>query len=247
MARTLKKLGVIGGLGPITTACFTEMVVRLTDVRTDQEHIELLIRHAPQIPDRTRYILGQSTESPVEPMVEIGNWLADGGADFIVIPCITAHHFFPAFRERIHTRVLNAVEEVAARLQKWGYRRVGIMATDGSVRSGLFQKALSGAGITCVVPSEERQRDVMHVIYQNVKANLPVELERFANVARELRENGAEIIILGCTELSLVKRDYPIGPGFLDALEVLAVAGITYCGAPLRPDWEAQYQKDVTV
>ena len=109
------------------------------------------------------------------------------------------------------------------------------MATTGTVRTELFQRALEREGVGCVLPDEDHQAMVMRVIYDDVKAGRPVEPEVFEAAASHLRAQGAECLILGCTELSLANRDRPLGPGCLDALEVLARAAVLACGKPLRP------------
>ena len=88
-----------------------------------------------------------------------------------------------------------------------------------------------------VLPSAERQRDVMSLIYDNIKANLPADMARFDAVRQELKANGAQAVVLGCTELSLIKRDYPIGHGFIDAMEVLARAAVCRCGGTLKAEY----------
>ena len=92
--------------------------------------------------------------------------------------------------------------------------------------------------IAFAVPSDEGQQKVMHLIYGNVKAGLPVETELFREVSEELRGMGSQCIILGCTELSLIKRDYPVGSGYLDALEVLAMCSVIRCEKPLKPQYQ---------
>jgi len=77
----------------------------------------------------------------------------------------------------------------------------------------------------------------MQIIYKNVKAGVPVEMDRFKKISKELRDNGAQVIILGCTELSLVKRDYDIGSGYIDALEVLAKVSVCECGGKLKKEY----------
>ena len=79
----------------------------------------------------------------------------------------------------------------------------------------------------------------MHLIYENIKAGNPPELDRFRAVQKELTDKGAEVIILGCTELSLIKRDYPIGPGFLDTMEVLAQQAVLRCEKLLKPQYRS--------
>ena len=108
--------------------------------------------------------------------------------------------------------------------------KVGIMATDGTLEVGLFQRALSEAGITPVTPDESNQREVMRMIYEQVKSGRAVDLEAFHAVAHSMRVQGAQCIILGCTELSVIKQTLEIGTGFLDAMEVLAAMAVNACG-----------------
>jgi len=117
------------------------------------------------------------------------------------------------------------------------------MATTGTVTSGLFQKRLEQMGVESVSPSEDRQKDVMHLIFDCIKANRSADMERFYLVEEELRDKGAEVIILGCTELSLIKRDHDIGPGFLDALEVLAQRSVIRCGARIKEEYRCLITK----
>lgn len=232
----MRKLGVIGGLGPMATALFMEMVIEMTAARTDQEHIEMLIHSCPQIPDRTNYILGLSQDNPAPPMIKIGRELAGQGAEVIAIPCITANYFYQSLTEEIPAKIINVIDEVCVYLKERGIRRAGLMATSGTIESRLFQQAFSQYGCELVIPSPEKQQDVMHIIYENVKANRPVELERFFGVARELRCMGAEVIILGCTELSVVRQHCRIGSGYLDAMQLMAKCAVEECGS-LRDEY----------
>ena len=97
---------------------------------------------------------------------------------------------------------------------------------------------LEDNGMEIVCPSSDRQKDVMHIIYNNVKSNMPADMDRFRRVGDELKATGAEAIILGCTELSLVKRDNFIGPGYIDAMEVLAQQSLLLCGSVLKKEYE---------
>ena len=236
-------LGVIGGLGPMATAYFMELVTDMTDAATDQEHLEMLIYSVPSVPDRTRYILDNTSENPLPDMLRIGQLLSRQGAQRIAIPCVTAHYFFRELEKGIPVPVINGVREVALHLQSHGITRVGIMATDGTIQSRVFHRELEECGIEAVIPTAARQADVMCLIFDDIKAGLPVDMERFAAVAQELRENGAQAIILGCTELSLIKRDHTIGPGFLDAMEILAQQAVLQCGKPLKEQYRSLISK----
>ena len=227
----MKRLGIIGGLGPMATAYFLQLIVDMTDAVTDQEHIEIVLHSKPQIPDRTKFILGMSDENPMSQLLEVGKSLVAQGAEVIAIPCITAHFFQKQLEKEIACPILHAIEETARYLKEEQIHHVGIMATDGTINSRLFQQILMKYDITCTVPDEIGQSKVMHVIYDNVKAGQPIEIEVFETVAKELFAKGTEVILLGCTELSMVKRDYEIGTGFLDVMEVLARQAVLTCGA----------------
>ena len=233
----MKKAGIIGGLGPMAMVYFLQLITEMTDAATDQEHIELLVHSKPQTPDRTGYILGKSLENPLPVLTEVGVNLKQSGADFIAIPCITAHYFQQDLEGQIGCPILHAIKETAVYLQSEQVTEVGLMATDGTVESKLFQQILGQYGITCHVPGQENQANVMHLIYNNVKAGKQPEMERFQKVAEELFQSGAQVVLLGCTELSLIKRDNVLPEGFLDVLEVLARQVVLAADAPLKPEY----------
>ena len=231
-----KKLGVIGGLGPLATAYFYELVTEFTKIRTEQDHLEIILYSRPSIPDRTAYILDRSKPSPLPGIITAGKDLCAIGAEVIALPCVTAHYFYNDYEGEIHAEVIHMPRETAAELKSAGVKTAGIMATDGTVHSGVLETALREQGISAVLPSPERQADVMELIYGCVKAGKPLDMEKFFTVANELRQKGAEVIILGCTELSLFKRR-EIGPGFIDVLEVLAKRSIERCGGTVREEY----------
>ena len=214
----------------MATALFMKMVVEMTDAATDQDHIEMIIYNCPQIPDRTRFILGLSDQDPAPEMIEIGEKLAAQGVELIAVPCITANYFYERLSGGIHAEIIDIINELYAYLVKRNIRCAGLMATSGTIESRLFQGIFQDHGCKLVLPSKERQQDVMHVIYHNIKANRPVEMERFLAASEELREAGAEVIILGCTELSVVRETYQIGEGFLDAMQLMAKCAVERCG-----------------
>ena len=233
-----KELGVIGGLGPMATAYFLELVVKMTDAKKDCEHVPMIIFNHPSIPDRTDYILGKSKESPLDVIVSLGKTLVGLGADIISIPCITAHYFYDDILREIGIPVINMLEETANYLKANQINEVGLMATDGTIRAGFFVDLLENRGIKVHIPGETSQKKVMSIIYDDIKANKPFDINKFKLVERELREAGAQVIILGCMELSLIKKDGKTGPGFLDAMEVLAIKSIELTGANVKAEYK---------
>lgn len=230
----MKKLGVIGGLGPMATAYFFELVIRMTDAKTDQEHIEIWIHNCPSIPDRTAYLFDHTKENPVSLMLASGRELSRQGVDIIAIPCITAHYFHEELTRKISVPIIHAIEETVCHLKKYHKKTIGILATDGTVASGLFQKELEKNHMDWILPDKECQQYVMDLIYKDVKAGEHIEIDKFYKVTDMLRQKGAETILLGCTELSLIKREFDVGEGVLDAMEVLAKCSVERCGAPLK-------------
>ena len=226
----MKTLGVIGGLGPMATAYFMQLIIDMTDASTDQEHIPMIIYNCPQIPDRTNYLLGKSKENPGPQIIECGRKIENAGAELIAIPCITAHALFPEIEKELNIPVLHIIKETAAYLKSEGVKKIGLEATDGTVQTGVFQRELERQGIEVILPSAEKQEMVMHIIYNNVKAGRRVDMDRFGQIEAELHEKGAEVIVLGCTELSMISRDEKIGHGYLDAMEVLARAAVLKSG-----------------
>ena len=232
------RLGVIGGLGPMATAYYLELVIRMTDVERDQDHLELIVMNIPSIPDRTAYILGKSTENPLIPMVELGKQMKALGATAVATPCVTAHYFHEDLQTGIGLPVIHVIRQTAQLLQQSGIRRVGLMATDGTVQSGIFQRQVEELGMELVLPDEEGQQGVMTLIYNQVKAGRKPDMRLFCTIRDQLFQSGAEVVILGCTELSLLKKEQELGDGILDVLDVLAKESVLACGKPVKPEYE---------
>lgn len=222
----------------MATAYYLELVVSMTHVQRDQDHPRIMVMNDPTIPDRTAYILGESGESPLPAMAELGRQLKTLGAGVLATPCITAHYFHEELQSETGLPMIHAIRSVAELLKESGIRRVGLMATDGTVRSGIFQRQVEALGMELVLPSAEGQKGVMTLIYDQVKAGVAPDLALFTSIRDELREYGAEVVVLGCTELSLLKKDFDLGDGILDALEVLAKESVKACGKPVKPEYD---------
>lgn len=238
----MKKLGILGGLGPMATAYFFQLIIQMTQAETDQEHIESIIYNCPSIPDRTQFILGKSACSPLPAMIETIQKLACQGADICAIPCITAHYFHKELTDAVPVPIIHGIKETASYLKQRNIKKAGIMATDGTVQTMLFSQEFQKKEITCIYPSALCQSYIMELIYKNIKAGLPIEIDKFHTVSKELYASGAEVILLGCTELSMIKKDFSVGSGCLDVMEVLAKCCVEMCGARLK----TQYNELIT-
>lgn len=232
-------LGVIGGLGPMASAYFIELLTAMTDAKRDQDHLKMMLYSVPSLPDRTDYILGKSDCSPLPGLVDAGKVLKEAGAECLAIPCVTAHYFHTDLERQVGIPIIHAIRESAWTLKKAGVCRVGLMATDGTVKSGLFQSEFEKHGISVVLPDEEGQRAVMSFIYDDVKKGKSPDLPSFEAQKEKLLQGGAQVVLLGCTELSMIKKEHQSLNGVLDVMEVLAKASLEACGMPIRKEYRS--------
>lgn len=227
---TPKVLGILGGLGPMATVYFYEMLTRHTKALRDQDHIDVIINSRATTPDRTSYILGQSSENPFDIMAADAARLVTFGADVIAIPCNTAHYFYDRLNATIPIPILNMVEETVLYAKARGCKKVGILATAGTVQTGTYQRVCEKHALPCRVPGAAAQAAVMDVIYGDIKSGQRADLAKFGMAVDELRAAGCDRVILGCTELSLVKRDEHLNSFYIDSMEVLAKNAIVTFG-----------------
>ena len=229
--RDKKILGILGGLGPMSSVYFYEMLTSHTAVDCDQQHINILISSRADTPDRTDYILGRSSENPLPVMRAEVARLARAGAELVAIPCNTAHYFYEGVSEDSPVPILNIIQETSDYCSRLGLSKVGVLATAGTVASGAYREALEAKGIGYMTASNADQAVVNELIYGSIKRGKEPDLDEFLRVADSLTSHGCERIILGCTELSLLKRNCRLGIRFIDSLEVLAIRAICECGA----------------
>lgn len=234
-----KTIGILGGMGPEATAYFFNLIVKLTDAATDQEHIPIVIYNDPRIPPRTDALLGLG-QSPKRRLREGVRRLEKAGASFIVIPCITAHAFLPAMREVAGIPILDVPRETAAWAKAHfpALRVAGLLASTGTIRSGLFHTAFSRVGIDILTPREPEQEKVMSAIFgpEGIKAGFTTGRPRklILSVARHLVRRGAGAIITGCTEVPLVLTGEDIPVPLIEPLEVAARLSIARAGYRVR-------------
>ncbi len=225
-----KILGILGGLGPMSTVYFYELLTSMTKAECDQDHIDMVISSHATTYDRTAYIVGASENNPLDMMIPDAKKLVDFGADMIAIPCNTAHYFYESLASEINIPILNIIEESVKYLKARGIKKFGLLATDGTVKSGTYQKYCAANDIECIVPDEARQARIMDIIYNQVKCAKPVDMESFYEVAHYMRSLGCERLILGCTELSLIKKNENLEDFYVDSLYCLALSTITAFG-----------------
>ncbi|MBE6632464.1 MAG: amino acid racemase [Ruminococcaceae bacterium] len=226
-----RTLGVLGGLGPMATAYFYEMITDHTKAERDQDHIDMVISSRVTTPDRTAYIVGESKEDPLEYMTDDAKRLERYGADVLVIPCNTAHYFYDELQNAVGIPIINIVDETVRHCIAIGSKKVGILATSGTLGSGTYQMVCNALGLDFEIPDEADQQKIMSLIYNDIKKGKRADMKSFDSVADHLKEKGCDRIILGCTELSLIKKNEGLDGGvFVDSLEALAYRTIVEYG-----------------
>lgn len=228
----LKKelLGVLGGLGPMSTFYFCELLTSHTKAERDADHMDMIVSSRATTPDRTAFILGKSQSDPLPVMLEEAERLRAAGATVLVIPCNTAHYFYDGLKKECPLPILNIIEETVRFLHARGVRTMGLLATDGTVQSCSYERICRDVGMVCLTPEAEDQALISSIIYDSIKQNKPVDRQAFLDASNRLIARGCECLVLGCTELSLLNRDKPLDPDlFVDSLEVLAYKTIRTC------------------
>ena len=227
-----KTIGILGGMGPLATADLYRKIVLLTEAASDNDHIRTYIDSNCRIPDRTGAILSGGKD-PVEEMSSALRNLEKCGADCIIMPCNTAHYFLPRLQEQTATPILSMLAATAKTCaEKFPGKTPAVLATKGTLATGLYNRALEAEGVGCLIPDEGQKDMLMHLIYEVVKASKPLEpeLENWAELLRQLRAQGADYFILGCTELPILADTLPVEGPFVDPTAELAKAAIRFCG-----------------
>ena len=231
-----QKLGILGGMGPQATQVFYQFVLDRTDAARDQDHLPTLILSDTKMPDRTAAILGgeEDRERVFQRLLTDARLLESAGCTAIAVPCNTSHFFLDRVQEQIGIPILHMIRETAKVLAGQGLKRPGILATDGTIQTGLYQKEFAAFGIETVTPRPQVQKLVMSIIYDEIKQGERGSREKFAQIDRAIRAAGCDCAILACTELSVFATYHALPPFYLDAMMVMAERAVVQCGYPLR-------------
>ncbi|MGI6286730.1 amino acid racemase [Neomoorella humiferrea] len=222
---TKKVLGIIGGMGPEATVDFMDKIIKATPAKDDCDHIHMLVDNNPQVPSRVQAILG-SGESPAPVLIQMAQNLEKWGADFLAIPCNTAHIYYSEIKNAVNIPVLNIVESARNRIlsELPHIKKIGLLATKATVVTKLYHNVFNEDNIDLVTPDEEQQQKVMEVIFA-VKANQLTNnhLQDLREIISQLVARGAEAILFACTELSVIAKSIKhINVPVFDAAQILA-------------------------
>jgi aspartate racemase len=220
------KLGVVGGVGPSATVDFMDKIIRHTRASRDQEHIRMVVEHNPQIPDRTAYLVRGGSD-PTLPLYAACKQLEANGASLIAIPCNTAHAFIDRFQQYLSIPIVNMLVETVDTIRQHcaDASVVGLLATTGTLQSRVYHELLEQTDYDILVPDEQYQEILMDVIFgeKGIKAGFTKGacLRDFHHVIKHVVDRGADVLILGCTELPLLELPQK-SVTILDPTDILA-------------------------
>jgi aspartate racemase len=214
-------------MGPEATNRLCALMTRLTPVARDQDHIPVITYNNSLIPDRVGAADG-SSESPVPEMVRTARVLERAGADMLLMPCNLAHYFIDEVQREIQIPILNMIEETVSFIvaQHPSLRRAGLLASAPTIKHGLYERSFAAHQRVVLTPEPAAQEAlVMKAIYgeRGVKRGYKDEPRALLiEAAEQLLTKGAELIIAGCTEVSLVLTEGQSAFQVVDPLEVVA-------------------------
>lgn len=225
-----KIVGILGGMGPEATIDLFSRIVEETHAKCDEDHLRIIVDNNPKMPSRQDAIL-KGTESPVPAMVETARNLQRAGADFIIIGANTAHYFYDDVSAQVDVPFLHIIDEAVKELLRIApdVKKVGVLATDAAVKIKLYNKSCAKFGIE-VVDAEDSMQHRMHNAIFDFKYNGLTEgnASEAAACAEHLIENGAQALIMGCTEIPLILKDKAFSVPLIDPNDVIGRVAVAY-------------------
>lgn len=227
-------IGIVGGMGPMATCDLFRKMIEETDAARDQDHVHVIIDNNTEIPDRTEALL-HGGPSPTPQIIASCRRLEKAGAQALLMPCNTAHAYYDEITREIKTPFLNMIWETVREVRRRSLRRVGLLATDGTLASRVYQRGFEGSGVALITPDPQDQAHLMELIYRGIKGGDPgVPVEYMTRPLAAMVSGGCEAVILGCTELPIAVERYGIAGPLLDPTRILARAAVAYAGARLK-------------
>lgn len=219
-------LGIIGGMGPMASAVFYDMISSKTDASCDQENLNLILLSHAGMPDRTEAILSKD-EAQIEAvrskLYADAMFLQNAGCTAIAVTCNTAHYFVNMIEGEIDIPFIHLIRETAeAVASEFGAKKVAVLATDGTIETRLYQDELSKRGVIAFTPKAEVQALVMHEIYECIKRGKPADEEIWQKIEEYVKAEGCEAAVLACTELSVVRKELSLGSFYFDPMDIMA-------------------------
>lgn len=230
----MKKLGILGGMGPLATTIFYEKIINNTLANTDQEHINTLISSNTSIPDRTDIILNKLDKNLIINSVKEDLKLFEkANVQKIAVPCNTFHYFYEDVARLTTIDIINMPEETIKKVYSTNKKNIVILGTKGTINGKVYNKYANKYNINIKELNDEDKNKLMKIIYNIKSTNSRVSPE-LNNIIKSLILKDIDYVLLACTELSCVVLDEDLKKYVIDSLEILAEESILQMGYNLK-------------
>lgn len=220
----MKILGVLGGMGPQASVHFYDLLIRTSikkyGVRKNADFPHILIDNIP-VPDLVKS--KEDEERTVAIVEEEAQRLKKAGADFLALPCNTMHLYVDRIQQAANLPFISMIEAVVGSVEADGRKKIGLLGSVTTMKSRLYSDLLERKGIKMILPDEETQEVIGSVIHAVIASEYG-EAERYSlgEAIEQLASQGAEGVILGCTELPIVADEIQMQTPIYNSLQILA-------------------------
>jgi aspartate racemase len=220
-----KIVGIIGGMGPEATVDLMARIIKVTPAVDDVDHIRMIVDNNPKVPSRIKALIDGNGESPIPHLQEMARRLESWGVDFLAMPCNTAHHYHLDIQKVVTIKVLNMIDlTVESVIEQYpDLKRAGLLASTAVIRLKLFERPFSAKKVIIQTPADRNQMGIMHAIKKIKTSNYGGEVvEAIQLAADDLVEKGAEVLLVACTEISIISKQIASTVRILDSAQILA-------------------------
>ena len=224
-----RRIGIIGGMGPEATVLLMSRIIRATPVNDDSDHVPMIVDNNPQVPSRIAALIDKRGEDPGPVIAAMAKGLESFGADALAMPCNTAHHFADQIRAAVSIPLLDMVRLSVERIaeQSGPGARVGMLASPAVRITGVFDKALGDSGLELAYLDDDGP--LLDLIrHVKMHGGDKVAITEMARLANELDLQGANLLLVACSELSLLSHALTGTIPFIDTIDVLSDACIAF-------------------
>jgi len=219
-----KVIGILGGMGPMATIDFMSKIVSQTEVKTEQEHLRIIVYNNPKIPSRID-AFSPGNPSPLPALIHTSITLEQAGADYIMMPCHSAHYWFDELQQSVSIPIYSIIECTIEHIKlRHDVKTILLLATDTTIRSELYQRAMTKLSVQLILPTLSEQKRIQQLIHM-IKTKSP-SLDNEIMVLREMlkayKERGVHTAIAGCTEIPLIVSQLDQAMEFIDPSMLLA-------------------------
>jgi aspartate racemase len=227
-----RRVGILGGMGPEATVLLMARVIAMTDARDDHDHVPLMVDNNTQVPSRIKAILDKTGENPGPTLAKMAVRLAENNAEALAMPCNTAHYYAAFIEDSVNIPLLNMIDLAADRVAGMDLegRAAGLLASPAVQCTGIFDQAFTKRRIRTVYPAD--QNEILSAI-RTLKSDSESKGARktLKNAACELMDAGVDVLLIACSELSIIAKVIPENFPRLDTIDVLAEEIIKFSGA----------------